>query len=119
MQLEYILRRLQPQRGFVYDRIEWAGTRARRALHVHIRPRKRSHGICSKCCRKRPGYDTLPPRLVTFVPFWGIAVFFVYAMRRVSCPTCGVTVEMVPLLLPRSRGQHDYAAFFSSSTLFS
>jgi transposase len=27
---------------------------------------------------------------------WGIAVYFVYAMRRVECPTCGVKVEQVP-----------------------
>jgi len=26
----------------------------------------------------------------------GIAVYFVYAMRRVGCPDCGVTVERVP-----------------------
>gem|GEM_PF-6949224 len=30
------------------------------------------------------------------MPFWNIAVFFVYAMRRVDCPACGVTVEKVP-----------------------
>ena len=27
---------------------------------------------------------------------WGIVVFFVYAMRRVDCPRCGVKVEQVP-----------------------
>lgn len=30
------------------------------------------------------------------VPLWGIAVCFVYRMRRVQCPTCGVKVERVP-----------------------
>jgi len=30
------------------------------------------------------------------VPLWNIAVFFVYAMRRVECPRCGVKVEQVP-----------------------
>ena len=30
------------------------------------------------------------------MPLWGILVFFVYAMRRVDCPTCGVKVERVP-----------------------
>ena len=30
------------------------------------------------------------------MPLWNIAVFFVYAMRRVNCPICGVTVERVP-----------------------
>jgi hypothetical protein len=27
---------------------------------------------------------------------WGFAVFFLYCMRRVNCPTCGVKVEEVP-----------------------
>jgi transposase len=30
------------------------------------------------------------------VPLWQIQVFFVYALRRVDCPTCGVTAEQVP-----------------------
>ena len=30
------------------------------------------------------------------MPFWGILVYFVYAMRRVNCPHCGITVEQVP-----------------------
>ena len=30
------------------------------------------------------------------MPLWRIAVFFVYAMRRVDCPKCGVVVEEVP-----------------------
>jgi transposase len=38
----------------------------------------------------------LATRRFEFVPLWGIAVFFLYAMRRVDCPACGVTVERVP-----------------------
>jgi len=30
------------------------------------------------------------------VPLWGILVCFVYRMRRVDCPECGVKVERVP-----------------------
>jgi len=30
------------------------------------------------------------------VSLWNIAVFFVSVMRRVDCPSCGVTVEQVP-----------------------
>ena len=33
-----------------------------------------------------PGYDRLPERRFEFVPLWGMAVYFVYAMRRVDCP---------------------------------
>ncbi|MER3423868.1 MAG: hypothetical protein C4293_12180 [Nitrospiraceae bacterium] len=36
------------------------------------------------------------PRRFEFVPLWGIPVFFLYAMRRVACRTCGVRVEAVP-----------------------
>jgi hypothetical protein len=51
---------------------------------------------CSQCHRPGPGYDTLAPRRFEFVPLWGLAVFFVYALRRVHCPRCGVRVEAIP-----------------------
>ena len=38
----------------------------------------------------------LAPRRFEFVPLWGLRVFFLYMMRRVDCPACGVTVEQVP-----------------------
>ncbi len=65
-------------------------------IEVVIEPRANSRAICSGCGEKRPGYDRLSPRRFQFVPLWNIAVFFVYAMRRVDCPACGVTVERVP-----------------------
>ena len=115
MHVESILRRLQPQPGFVYENVAWAGTRDRLALHVHLRPRRGSRGICSRCCRKRPGYDVQQtPRLFTFVPFWGIAVLFVYAMRRVNCRTCGVTVEMVPWAAGKTHSTHAFVWFVAS-----
>ena len=30
------------------------------------------------------------------MPLWGIAVFLIYALRRVDCPRCGVKAERVP-----------------------
>ena len=63
---------------------------------MEIEPRANGRPICSKCGKKRPGYDWLPARRFEFVPLWNIAVFFGYAMRRVECPTCGVVVEQVP-----------------------
>ena len=65
-------------------------------MEVEVKPRRNSRAICSGCDRKRPGYDRLPARRFEFVPLWQIAVFFVYAMRRVDCPKCGVLVETVP-----------------------
>jgi len=48
-------------------------------------------------------YDTASdPRLFEFIGMWGFAVFFIYRMRRVNCPHCGVVVEDVPW----STGKH-------------
>jgi len=65
-------------------------------LEVQMRPRRNSRPVCSGCGQKRPGYDTLPRRRFAFIPVWGILVYFVYAMRRVDCPDCGIKVEQVP-----------------------
>lgn len=114
MHIESILRRLQPHPGFVYAKAEWAGTRDRPALHVHVRPRKGSKGVCADCGQKRPGYDQLGTRLFAFVPFWGLTVWLVYAMRRVDCPRCGVTVEMVPWATGKMQTTHALAWFLAS-----
>jgi transposase len=83
-------------RGFVYGKVELRGQEHNRALHVRLCPRKGSKPHCANCGKKGVGYDTLPARSFAFVPLWGIPVFLVYAMRRVNCRGCGVTVEMVP-----------------------
>jgi transposase len=112
MQLQSILRRIHKHPGFVYDRVEWAG-RGTEAFHIHVRPRAGAKAICAKCETKRPGYDTLAERLFAFVPLWGIAVYLVYAMRRVDCPTCGVTVEKVPWAQGKQRTTLVYAQFLA------
>jgi len=96
MQLKTLLNRIQKHKGFVYGAIELTQEDEQLVLHVAIRPRTNSRPICSGCGRKRPGYDRLPSRRFEFIPFWGILVYFVYAMRRVQCPTCGIKVETVP-----------------------
>jgi transposase len=96
MLLKTILNHVAPQKSFVYGKIGMASEGGRLTLEVAIEPRRNSRPICSGCGRKRPGYDRLPERRFEFVPLWQIAVFFVYAMRRVNCPKCGVTVESVP-----------------------
>jgi transposase len=96
MHLKTILNRVAPQKSFVYGRVTLALEGGRLALEVEVKPRRNSRAICSGCDRKRPGYDRLPARRFEFVPLWQIAVFFVYAMRRVNCPKCGVLVETVP-----------------------
>lgn len=53
-------------------------------------------GRCSECLQPAPGYDHLPERSWLFVPLWGIVTHFLYAARRVNCPTHGVIVEHLP-----------------------
>jgi transposase len=113
MQLESILRRLQPLPGFVYERVQWAGG-GRRQLLVDVRPRKGSRGICSNCFQKRPGYDVLDARRFAFVPLWGVVVSLVYAMRRVDCRRCGVTVEAVPWASGKMHTTHALVWFLAS-----
>lgn len=97
MQLKTILNRLQKFKSFVYGNIAWLDCDdGSPAILVEIMPRSNSKSICSGCGNAGPGYDTLPPRKFEFVPLWNIAVFFIYALRRVNCSKCGVKVERVP-----------------------
>ena len=95
MQIKTILNRVYAHPGFVYSGIELT-TGGPPTLMVTVTPRKGSLATCSGCDLKAPGYDTLTERRFQFVPIWGIAVFLLYAMRRVDCRRCGVTVEKVP-----------------------
>ena len=96
MQLKTILNRVQKFKGFVYGGVRWEESDGTAVLVVEVWPRRNSRPICSGCQRPGPGYDTLPARLFEFVPLWGIAVFFLYMMRRVDCRQCGVKVEAIP-----------------------
>ncbi len=96
MQLKAILNSIEKHKGFVYDGVCWDATAADKTLLIDVRPRRGSRGYCSGCGERSRTYDTMKPRRFQFVPLWGILVFFVYAMRRIDCERCGVTVEMVP-----------------------
>jgi transposase len=96
MQLKTILNRVQKFKSFVYGNIVWLDPDHKTTLKIEILARANSKPICSGCERPGPWYDTLEPRMFEFVPLWNIAVFLVYAMRRVNCPRCGVKVETVP-----------------------
>ena len=96
MQLKTILNSLERHKSFFYKKARWADPETKRAIEIPIEPRANSRLICSGCGKPAPGYDRQPPRRFEFVPLWQIAVYFVYAMRRVDCPQCGVKVEQVP-----------------------
>jgi len=96
MQLKTILNLVQKHKRFVYGEIRLLRGKERPVLEVRIQARQGSRPICSGCGRAAPGYDRLPERRFEFIPFWGILVFFLYALRRVDCARCGVKVERVP-----------------------
>jgi transposase len=96
VQLKTILNFIEPYKSFVYKKARWANPETKTEIEIRIEPRANGQAICSGCGQRAPGYDRLAERRFEFVPLWQIAVYFVYAMRRVDCSTCGVKVEQVP-----------------------
>lgn len=96
MQLKTILNRVEKYKSFVYGEIKLLEQGDDLSLEIKIEPRANGRALCSGCAQPAPGYDQLRERRFEFVPLWGIAVYFVYALRRVACPGCGVKVERVP-----------------------
>ena len=113
MLLKSILNRVQLHHGFVYGAVRWREQGKRPILDIEIRPRRNGRPICSSCGNPGPGYDTLPVRCFEFVPLWGIAVFFLYAMRRVDCRRCGIKVEVVPWAVGKNHLTTTYAWFLA------
>jgi len=114
MHIKTLLNRLEKHKGFIYESVRLTEENSQLVLEVDVRPRKSSRPICSVCRNEGPGYDTLPSRRFEFVPFWGIVVFFVYIMRRVDCPSCGVKVEWIPWANGKHRQTKTYAWFLAS-----
>lgn len=97
MHLKTIFNHVTDYKSFVFGKVTWVENSVSPALEVQIVPRRNGLRVCSGCDQVCPGYDTLPnARRFEFVPLWGIMVYFVYQMRRVHCPNCGVKVERVP-----------------------
>ena len=112
MRVKIIVNRLERQPGFIYDTCRWRDT-GPPALVITLRPKTGSKPICSRCGEQRAGYDTLRTRCFTFVPLWNVPVFFLYASRRVQCPTCGVKVEKLPWAMGKSHLTVTYAWFLA------
>jgi transposase len=97
MQLQTLLNRVEKYKSFVYGDARLVEQEKRPpVIEVDVRARANGRPLCSGCGRKCAGYDRLPVRRFEFVPLWGMAVYFVYALRRVECRQCGVKAERVP-----------------------
>ena len=112
MQLKTILNRVQKHRSFVHGPARFVQG-AQLTIEVEVRARANARAECSGCGRPAPRYDMQPTRRFEFVPLWGIAVFLVYAMRRVSCASCGVRVERVPWATGKHQVTDTYAWFLA------
>ena len=109
LKLKTILNFKEKHDKFVYRDIKFTGER----IEICVEARKRSKALCSGCGKPSPGYDRLPRREFIHVPIWGIAVIFLYCMRRVSCADCGISVESVPWSSGKSPLTNGYAWFLS------
>jgi len=97
MLVKTILNHCQKFKCFVYGAVRFAKFDDVECIEVEVKARKGSSAICSGCHQAAPGYDHAEQaRRFEFVPLWGIAVYFLYVMRRVRCAACGVKVEDVP-----------------------
>lgn len=113
MQLKAILNSVEKHKGFVYSDVAWDEQATAKTLLIEVRPRTGSRGFCSGCGKRGSAYDTMKSRRFQFVPLWGILVFFVYALRRIDCKACGVTVEMVPWADGKKRITKTFAWFLA------
>jgi len=109
MRLKTVLNRVHKVKGFVYEKVRFHGDE----LEVAVRPHRRSRPLCAGCGQRGPGYDTRPARRFAFVPLWGLAVFLIYARRRVDGPRCGVTAERLPWADGKHHLTHAYAVFLA------
>jgi len=114
MHVTTILNCIEKHKGFVFGATGF-GERLdeQDCIEISVRSRKKSKGACSGCGQKSSTYDHLPERRFRYVPLWGIAVVFVYAMRRVDCLRCGVTVEQVPWAAGKSPVTRSLALFLA------
>jgi transposase len=113
MHVKTILNRIQKYPGFVYGPMRLETRRGRLDLTVDLYPHARNRPRCAGCGRQGPQYDRLAVRRFEFVPLWGITVGFLYMMRRVSCPACGVHVEQVPWATGKQQVTTTYAWFLA------
>ncbi len=98
LQVKTLLNAVQHFPGFVYQDIRLCRHRSGqpRQVTITVAAHEGIAAKCSRCLRPAPGYDRLAQRSLLFIPLWGVAVWFLYAARRVNCAEHGVIIEHVP-----------------------
>jgi transposase len=115
MRLKTILNQTLKCKSFVFKKCQFGAPVGEcPTIEVEVVPRKGSQAICSGCNQARPGYDSLSPRRFEHIPMWGFLVFFVYALRRVDCPKCGVKVEIIPWAKGKNQLTESYSWFLAN-----
>lgn len=114
MHLKTILNCIEKHASFVYENERLITDDGPCRIEIEIRPRANGLIICSGCGKPASGYDQLKPRSFQYVPLWNVAVFFIYTMRRVECPRCGVKVEAVPFADTKSPVTRMFAWFLAN-----
>jgi len=114
MLLKTLLNSVEKHKGFVYEWIKLVMVGTQKQVHIKVRPRKGCKGLCADCGTPGPSNGTLEERRFQFVPLWGIVVYFLYAMRRISCAKCErVVVEAVPWAKGKQRVTTSFAWFLA------
>ena len=110
MQLKSILNRRYPLKRFVYSKASLQDDQ----ILVSVRPRSNSRPRCGSCRQPGSVYDTRSERRFEFIPILGLQVFFLYAMRRVNCASCGVKTEHLEWSSGKERMTTAYKWFLST-----
>jgi len=111
MHLKTILNRICKFKRFVYGNCYFNDAEE---LIIELSPRKNSQAICSNCKASAPVYDHLTARKFEFIPIFNIRFFFLYIMRRVSCPECGIKVEYIPWASGKSHMTNVFQVFLAN-----
>lgn len=96
LNLKTLLNSKEKYKGFVLRHSRFVQHEETMRIEVEVTPRAGSKGKCSGCKKEGSTYDHLSEREFIHVPILGIAVIFLYCMRRINCSDCGVKVEAVP-----------------------
>lgn len=100
--------------SFVFGDVYFKDLKNEQVIIVDIHSRRNGKKRCSICQRSCSGYDRLQPRLFQFIPIWGMAFYFRYALRRVNCPYHGIVVEYIPWATGKSHLTNTFKLYLSN-----